>query len=195
MQRGANCTSCCGTSGWTRRWRGRLRRTAVCRPSAGSLTVGASRLRGWERGSFRPPHWPRGSSGRAVDPLVQEVWNSVGAARNAVVTRLRESWPAELTGADLDDTARGVIRAAGFGEYFTHRTGHSIDRELQGSGPHLDNFETSDKRALVPGVGFSVEPGIYLPGRFGVRSEINVFLQETGPEVTPAVPQDNLLLM
>ena len=136
-----------------------------------------------------------GFAGRTVDPLVQEVWNSVRAARNAVVTRLRESWPAELTGADLDDTARGVIRAAGFGEYFTHRTGHSIDRELQGSGPHLDNFETSDKRALVPGVGFSVEPGIYLPGRFGVRSEINVFLQETGPEVTPAVPQDNLLLM
>jgi Xaa-Pro aminopeptidase len=136
-----------------------------------------------------------GFAGQAVDPLVQEVWKSVRAARDAVVIRLRESWHTGLTGADLDDTARTVIRVAGFGEYFTHRTGHSIDRELQGSGPHLDNFETSDERALVPGVGFSVEPGIYLPGRFGVRSEINVFLHETGPEVTPVVPQDSLLLI
>ena len=100
-----------------------------------------------------------------------------------------------VTGAELDDVARGVIREAGYGEYFVHRTGHSIDRELHGSGPHLDNFETADTRGLIAGVGFSVEPGIYLPGRFGMRSEINVFLAETGPQVTPAAPQPDLLLV
>jgi Xaa-Pro aminopeptidase len=88
-----------------------------------------------------------------------------------------------------------VIRSAGYGEQFVHRTGHSIDRDLHGSGPHLDNFETADERTLLPGIGFSVEPGIYLPGRFGMRSEINVFLHETGPEVTPRSPQSDLLLV
>src|SRR2546422_8819213 len=95
----------------------------------------------------------------------------------------------------LDDAARGVIRAAGFGDFFMHRTGHSIDRDLHGSGPHLDNFETADDRVLLAGIGFSVEPGIYFPGRFGMRSEINVYLQESGPEVTPAAPQGDLLLV
>ena len=66
-----------------------------------------------------------------------------------------------------------------------HRTGHSIDRYLHGSGPHLDNFETSDDRVLMAGIGFSVEPGIYLTGRFGGGSEINVFLGEAGPEGPP----------
>jgi Xaa-Pro aminopeptidase len=88
-----------------------------------------------------------------------------------------------------------VIVAAGYGAHFVHRTGHSIDRDLHGSGPHLDNFETSDDRTLMAGIGFSVEPGIYLTGRFGVRSEINVFLGETEPEVTPRVPQQDLLLV
>jgi Xaa-Pro aminopeptidase len=100
-----------------------------------------------------------------------------------------------VTGAALDDAARGVISAAGYGEYFVHRTGHSIDRDLHGSGPHLDNFETADERKLIAGVGFSVEPGIYLPGRFGMRSEINVYVGETGPEVTPSRPQQDLLLI
>ena len=97
-----------------------------------------------------------------------------------------------VTGADLDDATRGVIVAAGYGRVFVHRTGHSIDRELHGSGPHIDNFETADTRLLQPGIGFSVEPGIYLPGRFGVRSEINVYLGDAGPEVTPAEPQQSL---
>src|SRR3989454_293101 len=100
-----------------------------------------------------------------------------------------------VTGADLDDAARAVIRDAGYAEFFVHRTGHSIDHDLHGSGPHLDNFETADSRPLVPGIGFSVEPGVYLPGRFGMRSEINVFLAESGPEVTPPSPQRALFLV
>jgi Xaa-Pro aminopeptidase len=138
-------------------------------------------------------------AGRGGEPSaeVRKVWDSVRGARDAVVALLRERWKARasVTGAALDDAARGVIRAAGFGEYFVHRTGHSIDRDLHGSGPHLDNFETADERVLIAGVGFSVEPGIYLPGRFGMRTEINVHLGEGGPEVTPGRPQADLLLV
>jgi Xaa-Pro dipeptidase len=137
-------------------------------------------------------------AGRTPEAEVVRVWETVREARDAAVTRLRERWReggGGVTGADLDDAARGVIAAAGYGECFVHRTGHSIDRELHGSGPHLDNFETQDTRLLQPGIGFSVEPGIYLSGRFGVRSEINVHLDPGGPEVTPAEPQRALMLV
>jgi Xaa-Pro aminopeptidase len=141
-------------------------------------------------------------AGRTPDPEVARVWTVVRDARDAAVTRLRERWRAVadgggpvVTGAELDDAARAVIREAGYGEWFVHRTGHSIDRELHGSGPHLDNFETADTRTLQAGIGFSVEPGVYLPGRFGVRSEINVYLGETEPEVTPKAPQRDLMLV
>jgi len=137
-----------------------------------------------------------GFAGRTPDAEVQRVWETVRGARDAAVARLRERWGrAPVTGAELDDAARGVISKAGYGEFFPHRTGHSIDRDLHGSGPHLDNFETADDRVLLSGVGFSVEPGIYLAQRFGMRSEINVFLGETGPEVTPRAPQTDLLLV
>src|SRR5881392_4221929 len=144
-----------------------------------------------------------GFSGRTPDTEVRKVWQTVRGARDAAVSLLRDRWATgkgkrergNVTGAAVDDAARDVIRAAGYAEYFVHRTGHSIDRDLHGSGPHIDNFETADERPLVPGVGFSIEPGIYLPGRFGMRSEINVFMNETGPEVTPGAPQQELLLV
>jgi len=142
-------------------------------------------------------------AGRAPDAEVRRVWSTVQRARDTVVGVLRQRYtegdgkgPGDgVTGADLDDVARGVIREAGYGAHFVHRTGHSIDRDLHGSGPHLDNFETADTRGLIAGIGFSVEPGIYLPGRFGMRSEINVFLGDSGPEVTPPAPQQELLLV
>jgi Xaa-Pro aminopeptidase len=132
-------------------------------------------------------------NGREPDADVRRVWQAVKGARDAAVGFLRSH--AQATGAQVDDAARAVIRGAGFAEYFVHRTGHSIDRDLHGSGPHIDNFETEDTRALVPGVGFSVEPGVYLPNRFGIRSEINVYIDATGPEVSPRVPQDELMLV
>ena len=144
-----------------------------------------------------------GFSGRTPDAEVRKVWQTVRDARDAAVSLLRDRWATgkgkrergNVTGAAVDDAARDVIRAAGYAEYFVHRTGHSIDRDLHGSGPHIDNFETADERPLVAGVGFSIEPGIYLPGRFGMRSEINVFMNETGPEVTPRGPQQELVLV
>jgi len=132
-------------------------------------------------------------------PRVEHRAAGAGYRRGRVASALTEGdgkGPGDgVTGADLDDVARGVIREAGYGAHFVHRTGHSIDRDLHGSGPHLDNFETADTRGLIAGIGFSVEPGIYLPGRFGMRSEINVFLGDSGPEVTPPAPQQELLLV
>jgi Xaa-Pro aminopeptidase len=131
-----------------------------------------------------------------VDGEVSKVWEVVRGARDAAVESLRMRWGREpVTGASLDAAARGVIRDAGYGDAFVHRTGHSIDRDLHGSGPHLDSFETLDERELAVGVGFSVEPGVYLAGRFGMRSEINVVLTEEGPEVTPREPQSELFVV
>lgn len=128
---------------------------------------------------------------------VGRVFEIVRDARDQAVATLRDKWREgwSVSGADLDDAARKVITRAGFGDFFVHRTGHSIDRELHGSGPHLDNFETHDDRKLLSGIGFSVEPGIYLPGRFGVRSEINVVMHDDGPEVTPREPQQELICL
>ena len=89
-----------------------------------------------------------------------------------------------------------MIVARGFGEYFTHRTGHSIDpRSLHGSGPHLDNLETREERMLVPGVGFSIEPGIYIPGEIGMRTEVNVYLLPGQAVVTPKAYQSELIVV
>ena len=137
-----------------------------------------------------------GFAGEAVPDELQRVWEAVTGARDAAVERLKLAVQAgeRATGAMLDTAAREVIHGYGYGEYFGHRTGHSIDLHLHGSGPHLDDFETHDIRELVPGVAFSVEPGIYLTGRFGVRSEINVFLGKDGPEVTPAEIQREIIV-
>ncbi len=132
-------------------------------------------------------------------PGFQEAWNAVRAARDGAVELIR-SRSADgallggtevplLTGAEVDREARRILEEAGFGEHIQHRLGHGMDRALHGFGPNLDSVETRDERELVPGIGFSVEPGVYLSGRFGVRSEINVYLRADGPEVTTPRPQ------
>jgi Xaa-Pro aminopeptidase len=133
----------------------------------------------------------------AVDARTQEVWQAVRDARDAALTFLRDSFEAgtPVRGRDVDDVARALIADRGFGDYFVHRTGHSIDTELHGSGPNLDNLETRDDRLLVPGVGFSVEPGIYIPDEIGVRAEVNVHWGPRGPEVTPLEVQEEIFLL
>ena len=137
-----------------------------------------------------------GYAGATPSDEVVRVFDAVLAARDAAVERARGAVAAgeKLTGAALDVAARDVITQRGFGRYFTHRTGHSIDLDLHGSGPHIDDFETHDIRELLPGVAFSIEPGIYVPGSVGVRSEINVILGRDGVEVTPREPQTSLIV-
>jgi Xaa-Pro aminopeptidase len=132
-----------------------------------------------------------------VDALTQEIWEAVRDARDAALAFLRERAAAgeEVRGFEVDDVAREVIRERGFGGYFVHRTGHSIDTELHGTGPNLDNLETRDDRLLVPGVGFSVEPGVYIPDEIGVRAEVNVHWGTGGPEVTPSEVQSEIFLL
>ena len=126
------------------------------------------------------------------------VWEAVRDARDAAIALLRErvSSGTAVRGGEADDAARAVIEARGFGKYFTHRTGHSIDaRDLHGSGPHLDNLETREERLLLPGVGFSIEPGVYIPGEIGVRSEVNAFVGEGELIVTPREYQRELIVL
>ncbi|HIF07161.1 MAG TPA: aminopeptidase P family protein [Gemmatimonadetes bacterium] len=133
----------------------------------------------------------------AVPERLQTIWDTVKGAREAGIDFLRSSHEGGRTvrGYEVDDVCRGFIDDRSFGEFFVHRTGHSMDLELHGSGPNLDNLETRDDRLLVHGVGFSIEPGIYVPGEVGVRSEINVHWGADGPEVTPRERQDEMLLL
>jgi Xaa-Pro dipeptidase len=131
-------------------------------------------------------------------PRAQEVWTAVRDARDAAIRLVREAAVEgrALRGADVDDAARQVIESRGFGERFIHRTGHSIDpRSLHGAGPHLDNLETREERRLVPGVGFSIEPGIYLPGEFGMRSEVNAYFGAREAVITPVDYQRDLIIV
>jgi Xaa-Pro aminopeptidase len=127
-----------------------------------------------------------------------EVWAAVRDARDAAIRLVQraanEGWA--LRGAEVDDAAREVIVERGFGDKFIHRTGHSIDpRSLHGAGPHLDNLETREERRLVPGIGFSIEPGVYLPGELGMRSEVNAFLQPGRAIITPSAYQSELIVV
>jgi Xaa-Pro aminopeptidase len=116
----------------------------------------------------------------------QTIFAIVRDARDAAVTKVREAFAAKrpIAGWEADDAARDVIRRAGFGEWFTHRTGHSIGPVLHGNGANLDNLETHDERLILPNTCFSVEPGIYFPGEFGVRSEVDMIAQAGKAEVT-----------
>lgn len=127
-----------------------------------------------------------GYVGETVPEEYTKIFNIVRDARDAAVEFVRQNVRAgkSIRGADVDDVSRGVITRAGYGEYFTHRTGHSIGEEVHGNGVNIDNFETRDSRRITPGVCFSIEPGIYLPGKFGVRSEIDVYVRDKDIEVT-----------
>jgi len=101
-----------------------------------------------------------------------------------------------VRGGEADDAARAVIEARGFGQYFTHRTGHSIDaRGLHGMGPNIDNLETREQRLLLNGSGFSIEPGIYIAGEIGMRTEVNAYVDGKTLVVTPKEPQVDLFIV
>jgi Xaa-Pro dipeptidase len=113
------------------------------------------------------------------------------AAAELVRTRVANQQP--VSGRDADRAARAVIEAAGFGERFLHRTGHSIGREVHGTGANLDSLETDDHRMLIENTCFSVEPGIYLPGRFGVRSELDMTIENGIAKITADAVQREII--
>ena len=126
-----------------------------------------------------------GVVGREPSEREQHVFETVRNARDAAIAAVQNAFAEgrAICGYEADDVARGVICAAGFGEFFTHRTGHNIAHEIHGPGAHLDNLETHDERRLLPCTCFSVEPGIYLP-EFGVRSEVDMLTSANKASVT-----------
>jgi Xaa-Pro aminopeptidase len=132
-----------------------------------------------------------GVAGREPTEREQLVFETVRNARDAAIATVEQAFAAgrAISGWEPDDAARAVIKAAGFGEFFTHRTGHNIAQELHGSGAHLDNLETHDERRILPNTCFSVEPGIYLP-EFGVRSEVNMLTAPGKAWVTGRVQRE-----
>ncbi|HVS61443.1 MAG TPA: Xaa-Pro peptidase family protein [Gemmatimonadaceae bacterium] len=153
----------------------------------------------WAReknGVFADQTW-MGSLG-APSERDSAIWQAVRDARDAAISLLRERIEGRrpVRGGEVDDAARAVITNRGYGDNFIHRTGHSIDpRDLHGSGPHIDNLETREERELIAGVGFSIEPGIYLPGDVGMRSEVNGFIGADGLLITPSDYQKELMVV
>jgi Xaa-Pro aminopeptidase len=127
-----------------------------------------------------------GYAGETPPPKLQEIFSVTAAARDVGLATVKQAFEEgrTLQGWQVDRAVRDHIGAAGYGDAFIHRTGHSIDTNVHGDGANLDDLETHDTRRLVPGLAFSIEPGIYLPAEgLGVRSEIDVFLSPEGPKV------------
>jgi Xaa-Pro aminopeptidase len=136
-----------------------------------------------------------GFVGKEVPQRYTDVFRIVARARDAAIAKVKDAFAARrpLQGWEVDQAARGVIDAAGYGEAFCHRTGHSIGQETHGNGANMDSLETREERRVLPRTCFSVEPGIYLP-EFGVRSEVNVFVDAGSKvHVTGGDPQTEVV--
>jgi Xaa-Pro aminopeptidase len=136
-----------------------------------------------------------GFCGQSVPDQVQNVFEIVRDARKTasdfVIESIKSGRP--VAGYEVDDACRAHIREKGFGEYFFHRTGHSIGTEVHGNGANMDNLECHDDRRILAGSCFSIEPGIYLPD-FGIRSEVNVYVGENFATVTGEEQQTLVLI-
>ncbi|MEZ5361597.1 MAG: M24 family metallopeptidase [Bryobacterales bacterium] len=132
-----------------------------------------------------------GFCGETAPEKIREVFDVVTRSRDAALEAVDKAMREgrQIAGWEVDDVTRGVITAAGYGEAFVHRTGHSIGENVHGNGVNIDNLETRDERPIVPGVCFSIEPGVYLP-EFGVRSEIDCFVLEGGAKATGEVQRE-----
>ncbi len=137
-----------------------------------------------------------GYVGDSVPEKYTKIFNIVREARDKAFTFVENTMHEKKTvrGCDVDDVARKVIENHGYGKYFIHRTGHSIGREMHDNGAHLDNLETRDLREIIPETSFTIEPGIYLPGKFGIRSEIDVFVDKNRKVMVTAGPAQTEVL-
>jgi Xaa-Pro aminopeptidase len=123
-----------------------------------------------------------GFVGETVPSVYENVFRLVASARDAAIARVRSAFAAgqPLRGWEVDAAARQVIEDGGHGSAFVHRTGHSIGQETHGNGANMDDLETHEERLVLPRTCFSIEPGIYFPEGFGIRSEVNVFIDSDG---------------
>jgi Xaa-Pro aminopeptidase len=138
-----------------------------------------------------------GFIGETAPAKYVDIWNAVKNGRDAAIRFVQDRFAQgkPCYGWEVDDACRAVVKKAGYGKYFLHRTGHSITEETHGNGVNIDNLETKDDRQLLPGCCFSIEPGIYFAGSMAVRTEINMFIRHDGvPEVTGEVQTDLLRL-
>ena len=121
-----------------------------------------------------------GYTDKQVPAKQRMIFDYVRRGRDAALSFVRERVASGRFpfGWEVDDVCRNVIRDAGYGDFFVHRTGHSIGEEVHGNGANIDNLETQDGRQLMPRTCFSIEPGIYLPREFGIRSELDVYVSE-----------------
>ncbi|HLJ89629.1 MAG TPA: M24 family metallopeptidase [Candidatus Angelobacter sp.] len=126
----------------------------------------------------------------------QKIFNIVRDARDVGIKTVLDAFAAKrkIAGWEVDQATREHIAAAGFGQFFTHRTGHSIGMNIHGNGANMDNLETKDDREIIPFTGFSIEPGVYLPGEFGVRSEVNMLTRNGSAEVTGKIQRELVLI-
>ncbi len=135
-----------------------------------------------------------GYVGESVPDRHEKIFQVVRQGRDAAIELVRNRHgKGTLHGWEVDDAARSSIASAGYGDYFIHRTGHSIHEEDHGNGANIDNLETEDSRKLMAGTCFSIEPGVYLKGDFGVRSEVDVYLSHDAPVVTGTPIQENVI--
>lgn len=125
-----------------------------------------------------------------------KIFNIVRDARDAGVKKVQEAFAAKrkIAGWEVDEATRAHIASAGLAEFFTHRTGHSIGVTVHGNGANMDNLETKDEREIIPNSCFSIEPGVYLPGEFGVRSEVDVLTRNGSAEVTGKIQRELVLI-
>lgn len=137
-----------------------------------------------------------GYIGKEIPEKIQSIFHIVREARDKAIDFIRGRTLAghPIFGYEVDDKVRHFILAKGYGEYFLHRTGHSIGSEVYWIGANLDNFETEDHRQLLPKTCFSVEPGIYLKD-FGIRSEVNIYIDHRHLEINPPKTQDNIIFI
>jgi Xaa-Pro aminopeptidase len=134
-----------------------------------------------------------GFCGETVPEQIQNVFDVVKNARKRASSfAIRKASSEEsFAGYEVDDVARDYIEEQGFGDFFFHRTGHSIGTDVHGTGANMDNLESHDERRVISRTCFSIEPGIYLP-EFGIRSEVNVYVGDGFARVT-GQEQENLI--
>ena len=137
-----------------------------------------------------------GYIGGTVPDEYTKIFEIVKGGRDAALRFVQDAFSAgrEICGYQIDDAARNFFKEKGYDQYFVHRTGHSIGEEIHGNGANIDNLETRDERRIIPRTSFSIEPGIYLPGKFGVRSEIDVYISKNKEVIVPGQPiQDKVI--